>query len=93
MKYLKLFEDYSDNTYYHVGLMNIANKSDISYEGSGLSISKHPEEWQKINPLTSGDLFELKKIVFAFLEYYDHKNNLNLPHLFQHILDERIFFS
>ena len=74
MKYLKLFEDYSDKTYYHVGLMNIANKSDISYEGSGLSISKHPEEWQKINPLTSGDLFELKKRTPIFFDYYKEKD-------------------
>jgi hypothetical protein len=76
MKYLKLFEDYSDNTYYHVGLMNIANKSDISYEGSGLSISKHPEEWQKINPLTSGDLFELKKRTPIFFDYYKEKDSI-----------------
>lgn len=32
----------------HVGTLNPANKQDWSYEGAGLSVSTHPEEWEYI---------------------------------------------
>lgn len=46
---------------FHVGTMDISKKSSFSLEGSGLSVSVHPEEWQKINPLTAGVLHVLTK--------------------------------
>jgi len=44
------------NKVYHVGTMDITKKSFDSYEGSGLSISLHPEEWKKINKNTFGEI-------------------------------------
>jgi len=61
---------------YHVGSMDINKKSSTSHEGSGLSVSVNPNEWQKINPRTSGDLFELTKENGTFCDR--HKlNKLN----------------
>jgi len=33
---------------YHVGTLDASKKSDNSYEGSGLSVSTHPDAWRKI---------------------------------------------
>ena len=61
---------------YHVGSMDINRKSSSSHEGSGLSVSVNPNEWQKINPRTSGDLFELTKENGLFCD----KHKLNKTH-------------
>jgi len=61
------------NKVYHVGSLDIKRKSSSSYEGSGLSVSLNPKEWQKINPMTQGDLFELSKNGGLFID----KHNIN----------------
>lgn len=43
---------------FHVGSLHSALKKPDSYEGQGLSISEHPEDWQRIAQL-SGDVWEL----------------------------------
>lgn len=58
---------------YHVGSMNIKNKSDFSLEGSGLSVSLHPQEWSKITKLGGNDIFELSKSNGTFIEAYKIK--------------------
>ena len=64
------------NKVYHVGSMDINRKSSSSHEGSGLSVSVNPNEWQIINPRTSGDLFELTKKNGLFCD----KHKLNKAH-------------
>lgn len=54
---------------FHVGTMNPEHKGTSSYEGSGLSVSLHPNEWRKIARL-GGDLFELSKKQGQFLDYH-----------------------
>ena len=49
------------NKVYHVGDINITNKSTSSYEGSGLSVSLHPEEWQRIARMSSDEVHVLTK--------------------------------
>lgn len=73
MKHLKVYEDFDNSirkdVIYHVGYMDISKKRD-GYEGSGLSVSEHPNEWEKINKLTTGDLNVLTKKYSKFLDYY-----------------------
>ena len=45
---------------WHVGSMNPRIKRPGSYEGAGLSVSVHPEDWQQIAEI-GGDLWELTK--------------------------------
>jgi hypothetical protein len=47
------------NKVYHVGSMDVNNKSNFSLEGSGLSVSVNPEEWRKIAQLGDRDLYIL----------------------------------
>jgi hypothetical protein len=44
---------------FHVGEMDIKNKSTFSLEGSGLSVSINPEEWRKIAQLGDRELYLL----------------------------------
>lgn len=60
---------------YHVGEMNIKNKSKFSLEGSGLSVSKNPEEWRQIAKLGNRNLYLLSNTNGIFLDY--HKLNKN----------------
>lgn len=46
-------------TVFHVGDLNIKNKSTFSLEGSGLSVSINPDEWRKIAQLGNRDLYML----------------------------------
>jgi hypothetical protein len=54
---------------WHLGTLDIANKNSHSYEGSGLSISTHPEIWRKIAKL-NGELFGLVKQKNFFLDFH-----------------------
>lgn len=63
---LKTFE-----TLYHVGTMNTAHKGKGSYEGSGLSVSLHPEEWRRIARLGGAPIHKLTKENNQFLDYYE----------------------
>lgn len=58
---------------YHVGSMDIKNKSNFSLEGSGLSVSIHPNEWSKIARLGGNEIFELSKTNGAFVDAYKIK--------------------
>lgn len=47
----------------HVGTLNAADKRRDSYEGSGLSVSRHPEEWREIaRGIVSGDTWSGTRI-------------------------------
>jgi len=53
---------------FHVGDLNIKNKSTSSLEGSGLSVSKNPDEWRQIAQLGNKDLYLLSNNNGLFLD-------------------------
>lgn len=56
-------------TVYHVGSLNPADKRPNSYEGAGLSVSIHPDEWRQIaRGSVSGDCWRLDKPDALFLD-------------------------
>lgn len=55
---------------YHVGTLNPENKGSDSHEGSGLSVSVHPNEWTRIAKLGGGDLYSLSKSGNQFLDFH-----------------------
>lgn len=56
---------------FHVGPMNAADKRDDSYEGSGLSVSLHPDEWRSIaSGLVAGDTWRCLKPGNRFVASY-----------------------
>jgi len=54
---------------WHVGSMNPKDKRPGSYEGAGLSVSVHPEDWQQIAEI-GGDLWELSKKGNKFVNFH-----------------------
>lgn len=58
---------------YHVGDIDLNKKSKNSLEGSGLSISLHPEAWKQISETTYGDTHTLLNDNGIFLDYYKLK--------------------
>ena len=84
LKHIKLFEGYSLSVtlptiniseLYHIGSMDITLKSSHSYEGSGLSVSIHPTEWQKIYKMSSDEIYKLSKDNGVFLDYLKLSDN------------------
>jgi hypothetical protein len=62
---------------FHVGSMDASHKRSGSYEGSGLSVSLHPDEWRRIaRGAVSGDTWVLTKPTGSFLNF--HKINKRL---------------
>lgn len=56
---------------FHVGTMDLSQKSKFSYEGNGLSISNCPDVWCRITEgHTHGDYFQLVKSDMKLLDYY-----------------------
>ena len=55
---------------WHVGTMDISKKQPNSHEGQGLSVSTHPEAWEKINEFTAGAHWELIKPGNEFLNFH-----------------------
>jgi hypothetical protein len=55
---------------FHVGSLNAQDKGRAgnSYEGNGLSVSLHPEEWTQIARLGGGQTFQLTKPTGSFLD-------------------------
>jgi hypothetical protein len=54
---------------YHVGTLNICDKRKDSHEGTGLSVSLHPDEWRRIGKgMVGGDTFILSKPKSRFLD-------------------------
>lgn len=62
---------------YHIGTMNAAEKRRGSYEGAGLSVSRHPETWGHMAKI-GGDVWKLTKEGNRFLNIHrlstDQKN-------------------
>jgi len=57
---------------YHVGSMDPAHKGDSSFEGAGLSVSLHPDEWRRIGRgVVGGDLWRLTKPGNKFVAAHD----------------------
>jgi hypothetical protein len=54
---------------YHVGSMDANDKRSGSYEGSGLSVSMHPDEWRGIAQI-SGHTWQLTKQGNKFLDFH-----------------------
>jgi 8-oxo-dGTP pyrophosphatase MutT (NUDIX family)/GNAT superfamily N-acetyltransferase len=54
---------------WHVGDMNVKSKQPGSLEGSGLSVSIHPEDWMDIAEI-GGDTWELTKPSNRFLNFH-----------------------
>lgn len=56
---------------WHVGSMNPADKQSGSYEGAGLSVSRHPLSWQRIaRGQVHGDIWKLTKPGNRFLDFH-----------------------
>lgn len=56
---------------WHVGSMNPADKRTGSYEGAGLSVSRHPMSWQQIaRGQVSGEIWKLTKEGNRFLNFH-----------------------
>lgn len=55
---------------WHVGTMDISKKRPDSHEGQGLSVSTHPEAWEKINEFTAGAHWELTKPGNRFFDFH-----------------------
>lgn len=55
---------------WHVGSMDIRKKRPGSHEGSGLSVSLHPDAWERINSFTAGDQWKLTKPHNRFLHFH-----------------------
>jgi hypothetical protein len=53
----------------HVGTLNAADKKSHSYEGQGLSVSQHPDAWQKIARL-SGNVRKFSRLG-RFLDFHE----------------------
>ncbi len=62
---------------YHIGTMNAADKRRGSYEGAGLSVSRHPDSWGRMAKI-GGDVWKLTKDGNRFLNFHrlntDQKN-------------------
>ena len=56
---------------WHVGSMNPADKNDQSYEGAGLSVSVHPDDWEYIARLGDSPRWALERPRNGFLNYHD----------------------
>jgi hypothetical protein len=68
---------------YHVGTLNLRTKQSVSLEGSGLSVSLHPNVWRILGSgFINGNLFELRRPGNTFVDFTnfsnDHKQKLAL---------------
>jgi hypothetical protein len=54
---------------FHVGTLNIADKQRGSYEGAGLSVSLHPEEWMQIARI-GGPIWKCVRPGNRFIDFY-----------------------
>lgn len=60
---------------YHVGTLDITHKGEGSYEGAGLSVSLHPDEWQEIARL-QGSVWRCDRPGNRFVDFH----RLSKPH-------------
>lgn len=64
------------NQVYHVGSMDRTQKTQDSYEGNGLSVSLHPDEWRQIGRgMVGGETWILEKDNGAFLDAHSLTQN------------------
>lgn len=93
----KIFNSKEIETLYHVGTMDIGNKSRFSLEGNGLSVSICPNEWMKIARMSSSTVWSLYKKNIQMLDYYSlTENDLKVATLWgveQGYLKENIIFK
>jgi hypothetical protein len=61
---------------FHVGTLNRADKQRGSYEGAGLSVSLHPEDWMQIARLGSRSIWKCVRVGNRFIDFY----RLSKPH-------------
>jgi hypothetical protein len=54
---------------FHVGSLDASHKDLGSYEGSGISVSLHPNEWRQIANL-SGNIWQCIKLNNKFIDFY-----------------------
>lgn len=71
----KIFNSEEIKNLYHVGTMDIANKSQFSLEGNGLSVSICPKAWMKIARISSSIIWSLYKKNMKMLDYYSLTEN------------------
>lgn len=71
----KIFNQKEIETLYHVGTMDIADKSRFSLEGNGLSVSTCPSEWINITQMSSTTIWSLQKKDVQLLDYYSLTEN------------------
>lgn len=55
---------------FHWGTLDPSHKKNFSYEGNGLSVTTHPDEWARITPL-GGELWVLEKVGGRFVSTHD----------------------
>ena len=58
------------DTLFHVGSLNPAEKKSMSYEGQGLSVSLHPDDWTAIARLGANPTWALTKAGAALLDHH-----------------------
>lgn len=71
----KIFNPQEISALYHVGTMDIANKSSESYEGNGLSVSICPDVWMRLARCCTTTIWELYKSNLEMLDYYSLTEN------------------
>jgi hypothetical protein len=54
----------------HVGTLDVADKGDRSYEGEGLSVGLHPDEWVVLARLGGRPIWELTRRGGKFLDFH-----------------------
>jgi hypothetical protein len=55
---------------FHVGTLNRADKRRGSYEGAGLSVSLHPDEWMQIARLGGNPIWQCVRVGNRFIDFY-----------------------
>ena len=71
----KIFNPKEIENLYHVGTMDIANKSSESFEGNGLSVSICPKVWMRLARCATSTIWELYKSNLKILDYYSLTEN------------------
>lgn len=58
------------DTLWHVGTLDASDKRHGSLEGAGLSVSQHPDEWERIARLGGNSVWELCRLGACFVDAY-----------------------
>lgn len=75
----EIFNPKEIETLYHVGSMDISQKSLFAIEGNGLSVSICPKDWMKIAKMKDSTIWKLYKKNIKMLDYHSlTENDFNL---------------